>query len=219
MADEKVLSYNDVVLRQADLDILSGPHFLNDRIIEFYLSYLSSRRAAEDILFVPPSIAFWIKECPDTASLEEFLKPLNLPNRELVLFPINDNIDVSFAEGGNHWSLLAFRRSAKVFIHHDSSSSCMNSSHASRLYRAIFPYISDGVTYMECSNTPKQVNGHDCGLYVIAFARAICNWYEHTTPKDKKRWWFSDLEHITPSAISELRSEILELIRSLMVKH
>ncbi|KAL7201891.1 hypothetical protein ACSBR1_033562 [Camellia fascicularis] len=39
-ADEKILSYNDVVLRRSDLDILSGPYFLNDRIIEFYFSYL-----------------------------------------------------------------------------------------------------------------------------------------------------------------------------------
>ncbi|XP_073141101.1 NEDD8-specific protease 1 isoform X2 [Henckelia pumila] len=40
--DEKILSYNDVVLRRSDLDVLSGPYFLNDRIIEFYFSYLTS---------------------------------------------------------------------------------------------------------------------------------------------------------------------------------
>lgn len=219
IVDEKVLSYNDVVLRQSDLDILSGPHFLNDRIIEFYFSYLSSCHSYEDILLVPPSIAFWIKECFDTASLQEFLKPLNLPKRELIMFPINDNTDVSLAEGGSHWSLLAFKRSANVFVHHDSSSVRMNSFHARRLYKAISPYIPDGVTYMECSSTPKQVNGHDCGLYVIAFAKAICSWYENTAPKDMKNLWFSDLEHITPLAVSEMRGKILELIKSLMEKH
>ncbi|GMP88376.1 hypothetical protein CsSME_00040394 [Camellia sinensis var. sinensis] len=34
-ADEKSLSYNSVVLRRSDLDILSGPYFLDNRIIEF----------------------------------------------------------------------------------------------------------------------------------------------------------------------------------------
>lgn len=63
-ADEKILSYNDVVLRRSDLHILSGPYFLNDRIIEFYFSYLSSCHPSQDILLVPPSIAFWIIQCP-----------------------------------------------------------------------------------------------------------------------------------------------------------
>ncbi|KAL3518327.1 hypothetical protein ACH5RR_020916 [Cinchona calisaya] len=219
VVDEKVLSYNDVVLRQSDLDILSGPHFLNDRIIEFYFSFLGSSHSSEDILLVPPSIAFWIKECLDTATLQEFLKPLNLSKRELIMFPINDNIDVSVAEGGSHWSLLVFKRSANVFVHHDSSSSCINTFHARRLYKAIFPYMPDDVKYMECSSTPKQVNGHDCGLYVIAFTRAIYSWYENTAAKDMKNLWFSELEHITPLAVSEMRGEILGLIKSLMVEH
>ncbi|KAL0369713.1 UNVERIFIED_CONTAM: NEDD8-specific protease 1 [Sesamum angustifolium] len=82
-ADEKILSYDDVVLRRSDLDILSGPYFLNDRIIEFYFSYLTSCYPSEDILLIPPSIAFWIKECPDISSLKDFVEPLHLPRRKL----------------------------------------------------------------------------------------------------------------------------------------
>ncbi|KAI5666138.1 hypothetical protein M9H77_15991 [Catharanthus roseus] len=216
IGDEKILSYNDLVLRRSDLDILSGPYFLNDRLIEFYFSYLSSCHSSEDILLVPPSIAFWIKECPDTASLKDFLEPLHLSNRKLILFPINDNDDASIAEGGSHWSLLAFEKSANAFVHHDSSSGNMNQWHAKKVYKVVCQYVSSNASYVECSSTPKQVNGYDCGVYVIAFARAICSWYMNTASKDSKKLWFTDLLQITPSVVSDLRNEVLVLIRSLM---
>ncbi|CAI9105181.1 OLC1v1004045C1 [Oldenlandia corymbosa var. corymbosa] len=216
MEDEKVLSYGDVVLRRSDLGILSGPHFLNDRIIEFYFSYLSSDLSAEDVLLVPPSISQWIKECP--GSIEDFVKPLNFRQKKLILFPVNDNTDVSLAEGGCHWSLLAYLRSGKVFVHHDSSSGSMNAIQARRLLSRVQPYTVYDASFVECPSVPKQTNGYDCGLYVCAFARAICNWFKEVSEEnvDKKKLWFDDLATITPSSVSQMRGEIHDLIKSLM---
>ena len=118
--EDIILSYNDVVLRQSDLHILSEPEFLNDRIIEFYLSYLHSQFPSPDIMLVPPSISFWITNCPDGESVKHFVEPLKLPEKKLIIFPVNDNIDLTKAEGGNHWSLLAFERDANLYVHHDS---------------------------------------------------------------------------------------------------
>ncbi|KAH6765591.1 Cysteine proteinases superfamily protein [Perilla frutescens var. hirtella] len=217
--DDKVLSYNDVVLRRSDLDILSGPYFLNDRIIEFYFSYLTSCYPSEDILLVPPSIAFWIKECPDSASLKDFVEPLHLSTRKLIIFPINDNEDVTMAEGGSHWSLLAFERNANAFAHHDSSSSSFNAANAKRVYRAVTSYTAPGATFVDWPNTPKQVNGYDCGVYVTAITRSICEWYFSEAPKDMEGLWFPTVkEQVTPSAVSIMRREILDLVRSLMTK-
>ncbi|KAI7984158.1 NEDD8-specific protease 1 [Camellia lanceoleosa] len=84
-ANEKILSYNDVVLRRSDLDILSGPYFLNDHIIEFCFSYLPSCYPSKEILLVSPSIAFWIANCPDIESLKDFVEPLNLSKFHSVL--------------------------------------------------------------------------------------------------------------------------------------
>lgn len=216
--DEKILSYNDVVLRRSDLGILSGPYFLNDRIIEFYFSYLTSCYPLEDILLMPPSIAFWIKECPDTASLKDFIEPLHLSRRKLIVFPINDNADVSLAEGGSHWSLLAYERNANTFVHHDSSGG-INCSHAKRVHRSVILYVASDATYVECPDTPIQENGYDCGLYVTATARAICEWCASDVSKDKTHLWFPALEEqITPSLVSKMRNDILELIQSLMVR-
>lgn len=223
--DEKILSYNDVVLRRSDLDILSGPYFLNDRIIEFYFSYLSSCHASQDVLLVPPSISYWIMNCPLKDSLKDFVEPLHLPAKSLVLFPINDNDDVSKAEGGSHWSLLAFERNANVFIHHDSNEG-MNRLHATRLYNKVFKFMSDSglpsnARFLECADSPQQVNGYDCGLYVTAIARVICLWHsdDRNKAKDRSYLWFSTVkEQVTPSLVAGMRNEILELIKGLMVK-
>ncbi|KAG6629328.1 hypothetical protein I3843_14G078000 [Carya illinoinensis] len=219
--DEKILSYNDVVLRQSDLEILSGPYFLNDRIIEFYLSYLSSRYPTKDILLVPPSIAFWIMNCPVVESLQDFLQPLHLPDKKLVIFPVNDNDDVSKAEGGSHWSLLAFEKKSNVFVHHDSFRG-INKQHAKQLFNAVVGYMgasnsAPGARYLECNDSPQQVNSYDCGLYVTAIARAICSWQESGEDKDRDGLWFSAVkQQVTPSSVATMRDEILSEIRGLM---
>ncbi|KAF5930933.1 hypothetical protein HYC85_031806 [Camellia sinensis] len=213
-ADEKILSYNDVVLRRSDLDILSGPYFLNDRIIEFYFSYLPSCYPSEEILL--------IANRRDIESLKDFVEPLNLSSKKLVIFPVNNNDDVTEAEGGNHWSLLMFERKTNVFVHHDSYGG-LNAGHAKQLYRATVGYmgISDMASackYVEYSKTPQQVNGYDCGLYIAAIAKAICSWYESKSePKDEDGLWFSMMnEQVNPSVVAEMHNEILGLVKSLM---
>ncbi|XP_027345632.1 NEDD8-specific protease 1 isoform X2 [Abrus precatorius] len=223
-ADEKILSYNDVVLRRSDLDILSGPYYLNDRIIEFYFSYLSSCHPSQDILLVPPSIAFWIIKCPVTETLRDFLEPLHLSDKTLVIFPINDNDDVDKAEGGSHWSLLAYYRNANLFVHHDSCRS-MNTAPAKQLYRAVVGHMgvsgsASEAIFLECTDSPIQENGYDCGLYVTAIARRICNWHVNHKNTDPNDLWFSAVkEQVTPSAVASMRSEILALIKDLMARH
>ncbi|KAK9072819.1 hypothetical protein SSX86_009254 [Deinandra increscens subsp. villosa] len=217
-ADEKILSYNDVVLRHSDLRILNGPHYLNDRIIEFYFSHLSSSHPSEHILLVPPSISFWITNCPDITSLQDFLQPLNLPSKKLIIFPVNNNDDVAAVEGGSHWSLLAFEKTANVFVHHDSYGG-MNKNHAKRLYKTVVQYTGgSGTRYMECGCSPQQVTGYDCGLYVLAIAKEICDWFDSDSPKNEDLWFAQVVERVTPGRVSGFRVEILELITSLRGK-
>ncbi|VFQ83297.1 unnamed protein product [Cuscuta campestris] len=219
-ANDKILSYNDVVLRRSDLDILSGPYFLNDRIIEFYFSFLASRFPSEDVLLLSPSITFWIKECRDTTMLKDFIEPLRLSQRKLIIFPINDNSDVDLAEGGSHWSLLAFERGSNVFVHHDSISGCINKNDARHVYEAVLPFTASGMaTYVDYSGTPKQENWYDCGVYVLSFARVICDWYGSRGPEEGVDMWFPSLkEQINAGAVSEMRDEIRRLIVDLMAR-
>uniref|UniRef100_A0A7C8Z2M2 Ubiquitin-like protease family profile domain-containing protein n=1 Tax=Opuntia streptacantha TaxID=393608 RepID=A0A7C8Z2M2_OPUST len=217
--DEIVLSYNDAVLRRSDLDILSGPYFLNDRIIEFYFSYLSSTYRSDDILLVPPSIAFWLQNYPDEESFKAFIEPLSLSTKNMIYFPVNNNEDFTLAEGGSHWSLLVFYREANVFVHHDSFQGS-NCSYAKRLYKSVALFVAspDSETrYLEQECSPQQQNGYDCGLFVIAIARVLCSWYMGGGSVDSDDLWFSVVkEQVTPSAVLKMRSEILDLIKGLM---
>ncbi|XP_018454351.1 NEDD8-specific protease 1 [Raphanus sativus] len=214
--DDKILSYNDVVLRRSDLDILNGPNFLNDRIIEFYLSYLSTLHTSPTISLIPPSIAFWISNCPDPESLKDFMKPLRLLDSELVILPVNDNLNVELAEGGLHWSLLVYYKEANSFFHHDSFMGS-NRWNARQLYRAVSPFVSDGdAAYRECSDSPQQKNGYDCGVYLLANAQVICKWFSSGGVKNRDELWLGDVKETVPDVANHLREEILGLIKRLM---
>ncbi|KAF9598418.1 hypothetical protein IFM89_027851 [Coptis chinensis] len=222
MGDEKILSYSDVVLRRSDLEILGGPHFLNDRIIEFYFSCLASCYPSEDILLVPPGISFWLTNCMDLDSLKDFVEPLKLPDKKLVIFSINNNKDVTQAEGGTHWSLLAYERNKNLFVHHDSLAGS-NRLPAMNLYRNVARFMRiSGSTLdaplSDCTSTPQQMNGYDCGVYVIAIAKVICDWYTNCRSQDEDLWFSAMKRQIGASTVSKLRNEILVLIKDLMVK-
>ncbi|XP_077210079.1 cysteine proteinases superfamily protein [Tasmannia lanceolata] len=218
--NDKILSYEDVVLWRSDLDILGGPYYLNDRIIEFYFSYLSSTYPSQDIILVPPSISFWITNCLDFESLKDVIEPLKLSDKKLAIFTVNDNDDVNEAEGGTHWSLLAYDRDTNTFIHHDSVKE-LNGRCARKLYKAVVGFVGDhdlasSARFVEIS-TPQQKNGYDCGLYVLAIAKVICHWHMDGLRKTGDHW-FSSLEaQVDACAVAEMRNEILRLIQNLMM--
>lgn len=169
--DEKVLSFGDVLLRQGDLDILSGPFWLNDRIIEFYLQYLQSKATPlERVMLVGPSVTFWLAKCPGIDDARSTLASLQFGKKEVVLFVINDNEQVETKEGGSHWSLLLYQRSTSSFHHFDSLGKS-NWRPAKALVHKLQPVTGTSTINME--PTPQQVNGYDCGMYVLAIANVI----------------------------------------------
>uniref|UniRef100_A0A803KVQ7 Ubiquitin-like protease family profile domain-containing protein n=1 Tax=Chenopodium quinoa TaxID=63459 RepID=A0A803KVQ7_CHEQI len=220
MGDKEVLKYMDVVLRDSDLDTLRGPCFLNDQIIAFYFSYLFSSSKSDDILLVKPSISVFLAKCEDDKSVEEFAQSCRLSSKRLVLFAINDNDDY----GGSHWSILVYDRTKNSFLHYD----CMegvNNFHAMKLYDAVKEFMGPGgesvskplgaakpesvavttpAVFIECK-TPQQSNGYDCGLYVLAIARAICQRCSHGNNKGDV---ISVIEkHVDDSVEINMRSE------------
>lgn len=215
--DDKILSYGDVVLHRSDLEILRSPYFINDRLIEFYFTHLSSSHSSAAageglLLLVPPSISFWLSHCPNTASRIEAATPLGLQDRDLVLFTVNNNVDVTLAEGGTHWSLLVYERGDNVFVHHDSCNG-MNYQHARRLYDAVKIFFGGDPRFI-VGKTPQQRNGYDCGVYVMAVSRVICDWFENGKEGDEK--WLKKLElKVDEEAVARLRLEVLDLIARL----
>jgi len=226
--NERVLSYGDVVLLRSDLTILRGPHFLNDRIIAFYLAYLSSAFEVNDddadLLLLPPSIPYLLSNLPDPDSVAIVAEPIRLASLRLVLLPVNDNPDASLAEGGSHWTLLVLDATAGAsrprFVHHDSLG--VVNVHAARCLatalRPLLPGADNGVPLVE-GPTPMQVNGHDCGVYVVAVARAICNWWRDSRGQQQEGgtdWFDTVRKEVDAQSVKAMRAEMLHLIARLI---
>nr|XP_034601361.1 uncharacterized protein LOC117861961 [Setaria viridis] len=220
--EEWVLSHGDVVLIRSDLAILRGPRFINDRLIAFYFAHLSAD-LGDDLLLLPPSIPYLLSNLPDPASIAE---PLRLASRRLVLLPVNDNPDASVPEGGSHWTLLVIDNttspSGPRFVHHDSIRGAPNLPVASHLADALRPLLqSDSrsratVPVVE-GPTPMQPNGYDCGVYVMAIARAICGWWKSGHGGHRGGDWFEAVgREVNADSVKAMRGELLQLINTLI---
>lgn len=106
-----VLSYNESLLRKSDVDLLKGPHWLNDTIISFYFEYLELDffKGNNSFLFVSPEVTQCIKISPQE-ELNIFLDPLiKEKDPKFIFFALNDN-ELTEYSGGSHWSLLLYSR-------------------------------------------------------------------------------------------------------------
>ncbi|PRQ41454.1 putative Ulp1 peptidase [Rosa chinensis] len=154
--DPKVLTYESVVLRMSDLALLRGPHYLNDCIIEFYFNYLSSL-CDDDILLVSPTVSFWLANSQNSeANFRDFEESNQLGEKQVVIFTVNDNQDMSQNDGGNHWSLLVYYRKSNAFVHYDSLGG-LNSLVARKFYGAVKKYVAAAATQTPTFGTSSLV--------------------------------------------------------------
>lgn len=216
-----------VTFNQSYLEELRhSDRFLSDTIIEFYFSYISSLYPSDSIRLVSPTISFFLANIQDDDdTISECLDDLNLGEKQLVMFPVSD--------GGSHWSLLVYYKKQNLFFHHDSFHH-KNEWDAFQLYQAVkgclklgassyvgkivkkkkkkpWPADDDSDRFWE-AHTPQQTNGYDCGLYVMAIARAICRWYCCEDP-GKGRVWIREVgDTVDVTLVSSMRLAILQLI-------
>lgn len=135
-----VLSFHDILIHRSDIDLLDGPHWLNDTIISFYFEYLEKIRFSEtnELLFVSPEVT----QCIKLVQIEEiktFLEPLNFSKKKFVFFALNDN-DTPDMAGGFHWSLLVYSKPERSFYHLDSSN-VTNHNVAWEFASHLIPYL------------------------------------------------------------------------------
>lgn len=217
--EAKVLSYHDVLLRKKDVEVLRGPRWLNDQVIDFYFEYLGREQFKHqpNILFVGCSMAFLLANSdPNTA--EALLQSMEASVKQLVLMPVNNNPDISQAEGGSHWSLLVFHRPSFSLKHFDSHSGC-NRGPAAKLAGTLQSALqgicnkphAPRVVEHSC---PQQENGYDCGVYVLWISQQVATWHASGSSGDL------DLPHVldhgTPTTITAFRKCLLELVEFLV---
>lgn len=160
-----VLSFNHTLLREDDVNLLTGPHWLNDQIISFNLEYLETvvYKNENNILFISPEVVQCLKLTPDAESI--FLDPLNAKEKSFIFLPLNDNVEDQV--GGNHWTLLAFSRPESTFFYYDSMQN-------SQSLKSITPFVRKIASAIDCSEFDlvkghciRQWNSYDCGIHVL----------------------------------------------------
>lgn len=166
-----VLSFQNSLLRVSDINLLRGPHWLNDQIISFYLEYLEhvTFKGNTQMLFVSPEVV----QCIKLVSKHEmaiFLDPLNASTKPFIFFPLNDN-DEDRA-GGCHWSLLVFSRSEQTFVHYDSLKS-RNQAHCDKFVRNLAHGLGCPEFEIKSGECLQQSNSYDCGIHVLCNIEAI----------------------------------------------
>lgn len=92
---------------------------------------------------------------------------VNLPHAaSVILFPVNN--------GDRHWSLLAFYKTGRKFVHYDSLQPA-NDAAAQALVDKLHTknYLSRRHAFETPAQLQRQEDGYNCGLYVVSFARMI----------------------------------------------
>ena len=179
-SDMVVLSFGDSLIRESDIALLSGPHWLNDRIISFYFEYLHQKKfdSGDRVCFISPEVSQFHKLATN-AEISIFLEPLALENKDVIVLAVNNAANPD-QPGGSHWSLLIYSAQSEEFYHFDSSSG-MNSGDArpiaARLHSFLQKKKSDLSGMKVASRLAitevsvlQQSNGYDCGIHTIANA-------------------------------------------------
>ncbi len=213
-SDKVVLSFGDAVVRESDLKLLSGPHWLNDRIISFYFEYLHQKKfdSSTRVVFVSPEVSQFLK-LVSNAEIPIFLEPLALEEgKDVILFAVNNSNNPD-EPGGSHWSLLIYSSQSEEFYHLDSSSG-LNSNAARQIACRLHSFLSKkmldlGKAYgnLKITEVPvlQQSNGYDCGIHLIANA-------EHATRHFLVYGSSQGLDSLPEANVKKMRQEVKSLI-------
>ncbi|KAJ9597826.1 hypothetical protein L9F63_011321 [Diploptera punctata] len=201
-----VLSFHETLLHQSDIDLLKGPHWLNDKIISFYFEYLEKivYRDENNFLFISPEVTQCLKISP-ARELGIFLIPLNLQKRRFIFLALND-CELVESPGGTHWSLLVYSKSEETFFHFDSSSGS-NFKEAWKLTSNLLKYLKVEGDFIETESL-QQINCYDCGIHVICNVDLVA---EYCTKYGKVK----GCGKLDENYVATKRTEILDLIENI----
>jgi sentrin-specific protease 8 len=185
---------------------LTTPHqWLNDQCIEYWWDHVIQinpgfQETEDGMTFVCPSVMHMLNFLDDGNF--GALNDLKLDRKSLILMPINNNQEISV--GGTHWSLLCFLRSGNKFYHFDSCGN-MNLECSRRISAKIAQIATvESFSFIAVSDMPRQINGSDCGLYMLLAAELVGRcWIDRKCMPDP-----SMLLSISPALASDTRSAL-----------
>ncbi|CAM1511797.1 Fc.00g093100.m01.CDS01 [Cosmosporella sp. VM-42] len=171
--EKSYLSYHDVLLTNEDIKALRGD-WLTDNNIAFWEEYLERetlpRYPQARIVLLRPSMTFLLMKEPDMRAVHSALPDFSKVTH--IFLPINDNRNVSMAEGGSHWSLLLVSSLDGVAFHYDSLGGA-NYAEANQATRRMSQILGRPLRFINLEDSPRQENGSDCGVFVCLLMRHL----------------------------------------------
>ncbi|XP_064555721.1 sentrin-specific protease 8 [Drosophila montana] len=106
------LRFQEMSLRHSDVQLLQGPHALNERLIAFYFAYLQSRRykMQPELYFLTPALTYSMRHL-EGRERRRLARSLELESKRFVFMPLAQD---------SHWSLLLVSRPDRKFYYFDS---------------------------------------------------------------------------------------------------
>ncbi|KAH9878551.1 hypothetical protein IAQ61_001823 [Plenodomus lingam] len=171
--DEAYLSYHDVRVMRADVDSIKDD-WLTDNAIAFWQEFLEREELTAfpkaSIVLLRPSMSYMLMQTANPLTLKEVLPSFATTTH--VFLPINDNMDVTQAEGGSHWSLLLVSIIDGVSFHYDSMSQS-NAREARNTTMKMEQLLGKRLRFIPMDDSPQQENGSDCGVFVCVLMRHL----------------------------------------------
>ncbi|KAF1998074.1 cysteine proteinase [Amniculicola lignicola CBS 123094] len=169
------LSPDDAYLSFTNLDMDSiKDDWLTDNAIAFWEEYLEREELTAypkaQIVLLRPSMSFMLMNTPDPVDIKEALPDFSITTH--IFLPVNDNHNVSQAEGGSHWSLLLVSVIDGVAFHYDSLMPS-NDVEARRTCQKLQALLGKRIRFIHMDDAPQQENGSDCGVFVCLLMRHL----------------------------------------------
>lgn len=171
--DKPYLSYYDVLLTIDDVKSLKND-WLTDNNIAFWEEYLEHeilpRFPQARIVLLRPSMTFLLMKEPDHKAIRSALPDFSKVTH--IFLPVNDNRNVSVAEGGSHWSLLLVSCLDGKAFHYDSLGGA-NYQEAKQCTNKLSHVLQRRLDFENLRDSPQQENGSDCGVFVCILMRHL----------------------------------------------
>lgn len=204
-ADPIQASLGQCALRMSDVQLLHGPHWLNDAILNFYFAYLELIRykSNSDFLFVTPKLSQCMLYMDDKELHALLSKGIHKP---FIFIAVNDNHSRERC-GGAHWTLLVASRPDKSFYHFDSYGGG-NTSCSLELVNYIKDVLEMGHARYRSTRCLQQSNDYDCGIHVICMADQLADYVNRYDSVDGVKPLHQDV-------IKAKRNQLIKLVASL----
>src|SRR6185369_3293746 len=104
----------------------------------------------------------------------------DLKQAKIIFFPINNSENHETSDSGNHWTLLVYDKKSGVFSNYNSLEFTLTPKNAMKVAEKFHEKanLEAWPIVVNEKDIPRQINGADCGVYVIAYARALIEKYK-----------------------------------------